>query len=577
MTIFGWCGLGAALIASPFRTRADDASSPLREGPALVDAREHGVGRLVADAEATDLDGNRFRLSDFRGRPVVVCMAGLDCPVSRKYLPVLAAMKQEYAAKGVSFVVVGAKGEQSRAVRDVLRPGSTTDVFLLDGARTLVYRGAVDDQFGLGYSLARPRRQFLRDALEAVLAGMTPDVRATSAPGCEIEVAVEEKAPVAPPGPVTYHNRVSRLIQQHCLECHRPGENGPFSLITYDSVKENSATIKRAVKRGVMPPWFADPKFGHWSNDRSLSETDRADLVAWIEAGAPLGDEKDAPVERKFVSGWKIGEPDAVFETPYAFKIPATGAMEYQRVALQTNLPEDRWVTEVEIRPSVPAVVHHVLVFVVYPPDHARLNEQPRYKDGLDGYFAGLVPGQGHVVYPRGVAKFIPRNALLIFQIHYTPNGTATEDRPKIGMKFSDGPPQHEISTRGVFNTRFEIPPGDGNYPVSATHLFRFPARLLSFNPHSHVRGRAYRYEMIYPDGRTETVLDVPRYDFNWQLEYYLRDPLDVPAGTRLKVTAWYDNSDRNPANPDPAATVRFGDQTWDEMMIGYFSGYRLK
>jgi hypothetical protein len=250
--------------------------------------------------------------------------------------------------------------------------------------------------------------------------------------------------------------------------------------------------------------------------------------------------------------------------------------MEYQRVAVQTNLSEDHWVTALEIRPSTPAVVHHVLVFLAYPPDHARLGEQPRYKDGLDGYFAGLVPGQGHVVFPRGVAKFIPKNALLIFQIHYTPNGTATQDRPKIGMTFAPGRPEHELTTRGVFNTRFRIPPGDANYAVTGSHLFRFPARLLSFNPHSHVRGKAYRYEMVYPDGRSETVLDVPHYDFNWQLEYYLREPLDVPAGTRLKVTAWYDNSDKNPANPDSTATVHFGDQTWDEMMIGYFSGYRL-
>jgi hypothetical protein len=325
-----------------------------------------------------------------------------------------------------------------------------------------------------------------------------------------------------------------------------------------------------------MPPWFADPKVGHWANDRTLSSADRDDLLAWIAAGAPEGDPQDAPVERKFASGWKIGEPDAVFEVPRTFEIPATGAMEYQRVVVQTKLPQDRWVTAVEIRPSSPAVVHHVLVFLVFPPDHPRHGEQPRYRNGLDGYFAGLVPGQGHVIYPRGVAKFLPRDAMLMFQIHYTPNGTATEDRPKIGVKFSDGPPEHEILTRGVFNTKFQIPPGESNHEVAASHRFAFPVRLLSFNPHSHVRGKAYRYEVEYPDGRAETVLEVPRYDFNWQLEYYLREPLDLPAGARLKVTAWYDNSDKNPANPDPSATVHFGDQTWDEMMIGYFSGYRL-
>jgi mono/diheme cytochrome c family protein len=542
----------------------------------LIDARVSGIGRLVADIEVTDTAGTTVRLSSFRGRPIVVSVNNPDCPVGRKYVPVLAELKQAYGPRRVAFASVSTRAQNFDAAREALRASSSTDVFVLDAARTLVYRGAVDDQFGLGYALPKPRRQFVRDALESVLAGTAPDVQATSAPGCELQPSAAAPAAATQAAPVTYHNRVSRIVQQHCLDCHRPGENGPFALTSYDLVKENLATIKRAVKRGVMPPWFADPKFGHWANDRSLSDADRSDLLAWIDAGAPLGDAADAPVERKFVSGWKIGMPDAVFETPVSFKIPATGAMDYQRVALQTNLPEDRWVTALEIRPSSPAVVHHVLVFVVYPPDHPRLGEQPRYKDGLDGYFAGLVPGQGHVIYPHGVAKFIPKNALLVFQIHYTPNGTATQDRPKIGMKFSDGPPEHEISTRGVFNTRFRIPPGEPNFAVSASHLFPFPVRLLSFNPHSHVRGKAYKYEIVYPDGRTETVLDVPRYDFNWQLEYYLREPLDVPAGTRLKVTAWYDNSDKNPANPDPTATVHFGDQTWDEMMIGYFSGYRL-
>jgi len=503
-------------------------------------------------------------------------MTDADCPVARKYRPVLEGGKREYEARGAALIIVDAKSPRTEGLRRALGARSTTDAFVLDRARTMVYRGAVDDQFGLGFALAKARRTYLRDALDATLSEATPEVRATSAPGCELEGGASAPPVSRTAAPVTYHNRVSRIVQQHCLDCHRPGENGPFALTTYDAVKEKLGTIKRVVKRGVMPPWFADPKFGHWANDRSLTDADRSDLLAWIDAGAPLGDEKDAPVERKFVDGWKIGKPDAVFEAPYAFKIPATGAMEYQRVAVQTNLPEDHWVTALEIRPSTPAVVHHVLVFLVYPPDHERLGEQPRYKDGLDGYFAGLVPGQGHVVFPRGVAKFIPKNALLIFQIHYTPNGTATQDRPKIAMTFAPGRPEHELTTRGVFNTRFHIPPGDANYAVSGSHLFRFPARLLSFNPHSHVRGKAYRYEMVYPDGRTETVLDVPHYDFNWQLEYYLREPLDVPAGTRLKVTAWYDNSEKNPANPDPTATVHFGDQTWDEMMIGYFSGYRL-
>ena len=572
----------------------DSTASPLREGPVAVDPRDQQIGRLIEDVRATTLDGTAFQLSSLRGRPVVLFMTSADCPVSRKYLPVVAAMERHYLPRGVAFIAVTRKAGATRetltacgfagqcvvdsdgTVARALGASSSTDAFVLDAARTLVYCGAVDDQFGLGYALPAPRRQYLRDAIEAVLAGARAPVEATTAPGCVLDAPNEALGAAAPPR-VTYHNRVSRIVQRNCIECHRAGENGPFPLTSYGEVKDNLPTIRRVVQRGVMPPWFADPKVGHWANDRTLSPADRDDLLEWIAAGAPEGDPQDAPVGRKFASGWKIGEPDAVFEAPRAFSIPATGAMDYQRVVVQTDLPQDKWVTAIEIRPSSPAVVHHVLVFLVFPSDHPRAGEQPRYRNGLDGYFAGLVPGQGHVVYPRGVAKFLPRDAMLMFQIHYTPNGAATEDRPKIGIKFSDGPPEHEILTRGVFNTKFHIPPGESNHEVTATHRFAFPVRLLSFNPHSHVRGKAYRYEVIYPDGKAETVLDVPRYDFNWQLEYYLREPLDLPAGARLKVTAWYDNSEKNPANPDPAATVRFGDQTWDEMMIGYFSGYRLK
>ena len=574
------------------------APSP-REGPRVLKPSDHRVGELVEDVPVVDIDGKPGRLSDHKGRPLVVCMTALNCPLAKKYGPVLADLEKQYRERGVTFLFVNSSPHDApdaikawrdtaavhgRIVHDTegalartLGADSTTDAFVIDYSRTLVYRGAVDDQFGIGYALHQPRRRYLAEAIEAALDSTPPEVAATSAPGCALELKADPDAPARQQKANTYHNRISRIVQQNCVDCHRAGETAPFTLTSYADVKANLAMVKRVVTRGIMPPWFPDPKTGHWANDRSLSERDRSDLLAWIAAGAPEGDAADAPAERQFVQGWKIGKPDAVFETPRTFNIPATGAMDYQRVAVQTHLPEDKWVTAIEIRPSSPQVVHHVLVFVVYPPNHPRLGEQPRYKDGLDGYFAGLVPGQGHMVFPKGLAKFLPAEAMLIFQIHYTPNGTATTDRPKIGLVFSDKAPEHEVTTRGVFNTRFRIPPGDPNYQVAASHVFRNPVRLLSFNPHSHVRGKAYRYELEYPDGRKEMVLDLPRYDFNWQMEYILRDPIDVPAGTRLRVTAWYDNSDKNPANPDPTQTVHFGDQTWDEMMIGYFSGYRLR
>ena len=571
-------------------------SGPIREGPAVIDPAEVRVGERVDDLAFTDLAGAPGQLSDYRDRKaVVVCMTGAGCPVARRYGPVLGQLARSYAEQGVAFLVVNPNatevGPKSRAAAAAMGPHvryvadadgtvgrslgarSTTEVFVLDAARTLAYRGAVDDQFGLGYSLAAPRHRYLVDALDAVLSGRRPAVAATTAPGCALDFA---RAPSPAEKPVTYHNQIARLIQNKCADCHRPGESAPFPVLSYDDVIDHKAMIKRVVSRGTMPPWFADPKTGHWANDLSLSVRERATLLAWIDAGAPEGDPKDAPLPRTYADGWRIGKPDLVLEAPRSFNIPATGAMEYQHVVVLPKQAEDRWVRAIEIRPSRPEVVHHVLVFVKYPLGHPRAGEQPKYRGGLGGYFAGLVPNQGHITFPVGTAKYLPAGAALIFQIHYTPNGTPAEDRPKIGFVFHDGPPKHEIMTLAAFNHRFRIPPNDPNHEITANYTFKGPARLLSFNPHAHLRGKAFRYDLTYPDGQSRTVLNVPRYDFNWQLEYQLRDPIDVPAGTVLKVTGWYDNSKANPANPDPDREVRHGEQTWEEMMIGYFTGHRL-
>lgn len=588
-----------ALAGNTLARAAEDAGS-LREGPKVLTPAEHRVGELVpSDVTFTDLDGKASTLADFRGKPAtVICMTGVGCPIARKYAPVLAELAKAHADQGVQLLLVNPnKSESVDAMREVARQNgiryvhdvdaklgsalgatSSTEVFVLDGALTLAYRGAVDDQFGLGYALAAPKKRYLADALDAVLKNVPPSVQATTAPGCELALAPAPPLAASHASPtVTYHNRVSRILQRSCVECHREGEAAPFTLDTCAGVKDRLAMIRKTVTKGIMPPWFADPSVGHWANDRSLPARDKADLLAWIEAGAPEGDAVHAPVARAFAPGWRIGQPDAVFEAPLAFDIPATGAMPYQRVMLQTRLPEDKWVRAVEIRPTYPDVVHHVLVFVVYPPDHPRLGQQPLTEDGIKGYFAGLVPNSGHHVYPAGTAKLLPRDALLIFQIHYTPNGTAVTDRPKIGFVFDDQAPEHELITTAAANKRLRIPPGAPNHEVVANYKFGGPARITSFSPRSHVRGKAYRYELTYPDGRTERVLEIPRYDFNWQLEYVLRDPIDVPRGTVLKVTAWYDNSAANPANPDPTKLVRFGDQTWDEMMIGYFTGHKLE
>lgn len=583
---------------------AGDVAENVREGPLVVAPRDNGVGVRVADLSFVDIDGKVGKLSDFQDKKaVVICMTSASCPVARKYGPTLVQLQKEYAGKGVAFLAVNAaeadSAEKSKAasmdfqkagwtgryiadpqekIAGALSAASTTEVFVLDRARTLVYRGAIDDQYGLGFVLPEAHHHYLINALNAVLNDEQPPIAATTAPGCVISPAVTPAADAK----VTYHNRISRIVQNHCLECHRKGENGPFELTTYEDVKGNAAMIKKVVGKKTMPPWFAETTAQHqFKNDRSLSERDRTDLTKWVEAGCPEGDQADAPVAIKFTEGWRIGKPDLILQAPVAQLVPAQGTIPYRYLMVVNPSTEDKWVTAVEVRPSSPQVVHHLLVFLTFPPGDLRAPAAMRqFGGGLKGYFAGMVPGQGSITFPEGTAKLLPKGCILIFQIHYTANGKPTEDRPRIGFKFAEKKPEFEVVTRAASNKRIAIPPNDPNYKIEARYTFKEPFRMLSVNPHSHVRGKAFKYE-LYVDGKTngkaDVLLDLPRYDFNWQIEHQFATPVDVPAGAVLVVTGWYDNSKNNPANPDSSKLVKFGEQTWDEMMIGYFTGHAIK
>ncbi len=579
------------VVAQPER----DTAAPVREAPRVLDARTLGVGRLVPDFAYTDIDGKPGRLSDHRGRAVVVLSRGVTCPLSKKYGPSVARLAKEWGAKqDVDFIVLGVAEQDSlddlRADRErtgiaarwvhdpegqlraTLGVRSTTEVFVIDGARTLVFRGAIDDRFGLGYARDEARETYVVDALTATLARHRPVVEATSAPGCAIESGAAPDAKSTSGVAPTYHADVARILDRNCVECHRESGSAPFGLTSYKLAKGNRAMIRLMVERRLMPPWFANAEHSlAMGNDRSLSGTDRATLLAWVDAKCPLGDEADAPLPEARAKGWVIGEPDAVLQTTAAVEVPAEGVLPYQYDIVETEFPEDRWIAAFEVRPTSPQVVHHILVFAHYPAGHPRAADQPQARNGLGGYFAAMVPGQNFLVFPEGTGRFLPKGTRLRFQVHYTPNGSATTDRPELGLIFTDGPPKAEVASQGIFNARFRIPPGAKEFPVTGKYRFDKPGRVLSFTPHMHLRGAAFRYEMKLPDGEWTTILDVPRYDFNWQLNYRLREPLDVPAGTMFRATGTFDNSDGNPANPDPKKTVRFGEQTSDEMMIGYF------
>jgi thiol-disulfide isomerase/thioredoxin len=568
-----------------------------REEATRVKAGDYGVGSLVADAMLTDLDGAAHSWRELAGtKPVVIALVSTSCPVSKRYTPTLAKLEADYRARGIAFLLVAQNqadsaddlraalktaGLTAPCLRDpqqawlkALHATASTDVFVIDAAHTLVYRGAIDDQYGLGYSLEAPRHRYLAEALEATLAGRPPAIAATQAPGCALDLS-DVKATASE---VTYHNRISRLVQANCQECHRAGGVAPFALETYEQVTAKSGMIRKMVSRGLMPPWFAvapDPgSHSPWGNDRSLAGRDRTDLLAWLDAGKPLGDAKDAPAPRVFPKDWQIGTPDAVVQLPSPIEIKADGTMPYQNVTVSTSFAEDRWVRGIEIQPTAREVVHHVLVFAQEPGSNGLRGRFAGEDDERGGFFAAYVPGNDHVIFPEGFAKLLPAGSKLRFQIHYTPNGTATRDQLKLAMIFAPIPPEHIIRVAGIANHRLNIPAGASHHPESAVIPIPADVKLLAFTPHMHVRGAAFRYEAVLADGTVRTLLDVPRYDFNWQLSYRYAEPPTLPAGSKIRATAWYDNSTNNPANPDPTKTVRWGPQTYDEMMLGYVEYY---
>ena len=560
--------------AKPQPAKAD----PVKNAPKVLRAAEAGVGRLVADVAFTDLAGKGGKLSDFKAaKRTIVAFTSTSCPICKKYAPSLARLEKEYAAKGVAFLFVNPTatdevkdhGFAGRYVHDkdsrltaALGATSTAEVFVLDSARTVVYRGALDDQYGLGYSLDAPRSRYLSAALDEALAGKVPAVAATTAPGC----ALEPDADKAPAVALTYHARVERIVQANCVECHRKGGVAPFALETYDDVVAHRGMIKKVVDAGTMPPWFAaHAKADHspFSNDRSLTAADKKDLLDWLAGDRKKGDPADAPLPRRYESGWLIGKPDAVFEIPRAVAVKAEGTMPYQNLRVETNYDEDRWVRALEVQPTAREVVHHVLVFAV--PKGQRIGGGE-----AAGFFAVYVPGNNVLIYPDGYAKKLPKGATLLFQIHYTPNGKATTDRTKLGLVFADEAPRHEIQVTGIANTRFQIPAGADNHEVTAKIPVPFDAKVLALFPHAHLRGKAAKYDLKTPDGKSATLLEVPHYDFNWQLQYRFAVPVAAPRGSTITYTAWYDNSDKNPANPDATKPVRWGQQTYEEMHLGY-------
>lgn len=585
-----------AVLAGP--VVAEPAKEPIRKAPRVLKANEHGVGRLAPDVAFTDTTGKAGKLADFKDqKAVVVLFTSTSCPISLKYAPTLARLEKTYRDKGVAFVYVNPIATDSaddiaKAIKThgftgpyvhdkdgsfakALGARATTDAFVLDPARTIAYHGAVDDQYGQGYQLPAPKASYLAPALDAVLTGNVPTIRATEAPGCELDLKPARGSQTG----ITYHNQIARLVQAHCVECHRKGGVAPFPLDTYKDVVAHTGQITKVIDNETMPPWFAarsEKGPSPWVNDRSLTTTEKVELLGWLHGEKAQGNPADAPRPRTFDPDWQIGKPDVIIRAEKAVPVQAEGVMDYQHVEAETDFAEDKWVQALEVRPSARQVVHHVLVFVLPP---RKAGEKVNPFDGVarsetQGYYAIYVPGNSTLVYPNGFGKKFPKGSRVRFQIHYTPNGTATEDRPELGLVFCKEKPKHSVVVAAVTNPLMSIPPGADNHPVPAVLPVPFDVKLIAFLPHMHVRGKAFRYEVTPKGGKKEVLLDIPRYDFNWQLRYEFAEYRAVPRGSTLWGTAWYDNSARNPANPDPSATVKWGKQSFDEMMLGYVEYY---
>ncbi|MES2038416.1 MAG: redoxin domain-containing protein [Pseudomonadota bacterium] len=579
--ILSYAAVSNAAVAANVQTNA-------QANTAVVYSFGHHVGERLVDVKFKDVDGRAGSLAQLAGkRGAIIVMRDAECPVSQRYAPRLAELEKEYAAQGFNFVYIdvsphtAAAAKQSvsgsqlqgrvvldtdRGLSNALRATSTSEVFVADHRGTLLYRGAIDDQYAIDVHKDAVSKPWLHKALKEYLAGKDISTAQTAATGCLLP---DHAGEAAQKRPVTYHNRISRLLAQKCEMCHRDGGVAPMPLQSFEQVAARKTIIAHMTENRLMPPWGADRSVGHWANDRSLSDQEMADLSAWIKAGTPAGNMAEAPAPRAYAPGWEMLKPDAVLQVAEPHKVPAQGVIEYQYSYLKTNFDTDKWVTAMEIRPTAPKVVHHILVFLEEP-------GAKRQAGGIDGFFAALVPGTPLTTFPEGAAKRIPKGAWLKFQIHYQPNGSEQTDQAKIAFQFAEdaanaGGKLKEVKSESAFNVKFEIPPGAANHQIEASYLFRRPGQLTALMPHAHLRGKAWKMELVDAMGKRTLLLNIPKYDFSWQSSYQLQEPVAVTPGMRIAATAWYDNSSANPANPNPKLAVRFGEQTFEEMMIGYF------
>ena len=542
------------------------------------DLFENKVGTFIENIRLNDAKGKLHSLYSKETALTVLTIFDVDCPISLKLVPKVQRLEKEYPQVSFKHIFISRlttvenvlKEYKKRALTGqllidnkgdfarLLKVKTTCENFIIDSQGTLLYRGAVDDQYGINIVKENAETLYLKNALNSLLQGHTVTYPLTGAPGCLLDTEPESSTK----GDVTFHKDIARILQNRCQQCHRQGGVGPFELMTYEQAKERRKMISYVVEKDIMPPWFAEDN-RKWKQNYDLSKGEKETLLKWLSSGMPEGNPAHAPKALQWSKEGIIKNPDLVLTFPKV-NVQAEGFMRYKYLTVKVPITEDKWVKAVETRTKNPQVLHHALSFLTNSP-----NKQP--VNAAAGFYSGYVPGAVINVFPEDTGKFLPKGSYIMVQLHYTPNGTAVEDEVSLAFEFFDEKPKFESITKSAFTRNLKIPPHEENYIAVAEHKFSEDGYLTGFNPHAHLRGKSFKYELFLPNGKKETLLNIPKYDFNWQINYQPVEAVFAPAGSTVKVTAVYDNSTKNKNNPNPNVTVRFGEQTNNEMMIGYF------
>lgn len=576
------------------------------------DLRERSIGRVVDEFSLVEpATGNRWNLAEQskEADAVVLYFLSTECPVTNRYLPLLNRLK-ESSFGSHKVVVVGINSNQHDSSDEISNHSSeyelnfpilsdpngelarrlgvtrTAEAFVLDRKLKTRYRGVIDDRFERGISKPKATKEYLGNALNAVLRGRHVETQITPVEACPLNLARQEKK-FSPHKKVTYCEHVATIIQNRCQACHRPGGIGPFELMTFDDAESWSASIREVITNDLMPPWHADAPYRHFANDRSLTPEEYKTLLDWIDDGAIEGDRSKLPKPRVFSAGWSIGKPDLVLKMEKEVSIPAESpelGIQYKYIWAGQPFEKEMWVAAAEVQPGAPTVVHHASVYIVPDGVEIKLNKNDERPGGISDFFSPLddlphlisfVPGDKTFEFPTNMGIRIPQGARLMFEMHYTATGKKETDQTSVALKFAGNRPEHEVFGSGFLNFTFSIPPGAESHQVTArTRKFKRDLVLLTMNPHMHYRGKSFKYELVEPSGNRTEILNVPNYRFDWQTTYRLSEPIKIPKGAYIKGTATFDNSKNNPFNPDPSKTVTWGEQSWEEMMLGSFEFY---